>query len=48
MFLAMKEMGDLMGTFVGHDHVNNYIVDTTVWHWDMVSSPDGGPPMSLK
>jgi hypothetical protein len=27
MFLAMKEMGDVMGTFVGHDHVNNYIVD---------------------
>lgn len=27
MFLTMKEMGDVMGTFVGHDHVNNYIVN---------------------
>lgn len=27
MFLAMKEMQDVMGTFVGHDHVNDYIVD---------------------
>ncbi|MDD3789206.1 MAG: metallophosphoesterase family protein [Petrimonas sp.] len=27
MFLAMKEMGDVMGTFVGHDHVNDYIVN---------------------
>ncbi|HOV35369.1 MAG: Calcineurin-like phosphoesterase [Bacteroidetes bacterium ADurb.BinA261] len=27
MFLAMKEMGDIMGTFVGHDHVNNYLVN---------------------
>jgi|AGTN01.3.fsa_nt_gi Predicted phosphohydrolases len=26
MFLAMREMGDVMSTFVGHDHVNNYIV----------------------
>ncbi|MDI9603988.1 MAG: metallophosphoesterase family protein [Bacteroidota bacterium] len=27
MFFAMKEMGDVMGTFVGHEHVNDYIVD---------------------
>ena len=27
MFFAMREMGDVMGTFVGHDHVNDYIVD---------------------
>lgn len=26
MFLAMREMKDVMGTFVGHDHVNDYIV----------------------
>lgn len=24
MFAAMVEMGDVMGTFVGHDHVNDY------------------------
>ncbi len=27
MFLAMREMRDVMGTFVGHDHVNDYIVN---------------------
>ena len=27
LFLSMKEMGDVMGVFVGHDHVNNYIVN---------------------
>jgi hypothetical protein len=27
MFLLMREMGDVMGTFVGHDHVNDYIVN---------------------
>lgn len=27
MFLTMREMGDIMATFAGHDHVNNYIVD---------------------
>ena len=27
MFMAMKEMRDVMATFVGHDHVNDYIVD---------------------
>ena len=27
MFFAMKEMGDVMGTFVGHEHVNDYIVN---------------------
>lgn len=25
MFTAMLEMGDIMGTFVGHDHINDYI-----------------------
>ncbi len=25
MFLAMLEKGDVMGTFVGHDHINDYI-----------------------
>ena len=25
MYLAMLECGDVMGTFVGHDHVNDYI-----------------------
>ena len=25
MFAAMVEAGDVMGTFVGHDHVNDYI-----------------------
>jgi predicted phosphodiesterase len=25
MFLAMLEAGDVMGTFVGHDHINDYI-----------------------
>ena len=27
MFLAMREMRDVMATFVGHDHVNDYIVN---------------------
>ena len=27
MFLAMKEMRDIIGVFTGHDHVNDYIVD---------------------
>jgi len=27
MFLAMREMQDVMATFVGHDHVNDYIVN---------------------
>ena len=27
MFLAMREMRDVMATFVGHDHKNDYIVD---------------------
>jgi 3',5'-cyclic AMP phosphodiesterase CpdA len=27
MFLAMKESGDVMATFVGHDHDNDYIGD---------------------
>lgn len=26
MFSAMLECGDVMGTFVGHDHINDYIV----------------------
>lgn len=29
LFLAMKEAGDVMGMFVGHDHDNDY---TTLWH----------------
>lgn len=29
MFTAMKEAGDVMGTFVGHDHDNDYAV---MWH----------------
>lgn len=29
LFAAMVEAGDVMGTFVGHDHVNNYV---TPWH----------------
>lgn len=29
LFLAMKEAGNVMGMFVGHDHDNDY---TTVWH----------------
>ncbi len=27
LFLSMREMGDVMATFVGHDHLNNYIVN---------------------
>ncbi|MPM23130.1 3',5'-cyclic adenosine monophosphate phosphodiesterase CpdA [bioreactor metagenome] len=27
MFIAMKEMQDVMGIFAGHDHVNNYMVN---------------------
>lgn len=27
MFAAMINAGDVMGTFVGHDHVNNYVVE---------------------
>lgn len=27
MFTAMLECGDVMGTFVGHDHYNDYIID---------------------
>lgn len=27
MFAAMLESGDVIGTFVGHDHVNDYLVD---------------------
>jgi len=27
MFLSMLEKGDVMGTFVGHDHINDYIFD---------------------
>lgn len=29
MFAAMREMGDIMGVFVGHDHDNDYAV---MWH----------------
>lgn len=31
MFAAMKEAGDVMGTFVGHDHDNDYSV---MWKGD--------------
>lgn len=27
MFIAMREMRDVMGIFTGHDHVNDYVVD---------------------
>ncbi len=27
MFAAMLEQGDVIGTFVGHDHINDYLVD---------------------
>lgn len=27
MYAAMFESGDVMGTFVGHDHINDYLVD---------------------
>lgn len=27
MYAAMFESGDVLGTFVGHDHVNDYVVD---------------------
>lgn len=29
LFAAMREAGDVMGVFVGHDHVNDYVVK---WH----------------
>jgi len=29
LFASMKEMGDVIATFVGHDHDNDYV---TVWH----------------
>lgn len=31
MFLAMRQMGDIMGTFVGHDHSNDFIGK----YWDI-------------
>ena len=34
MFVAMKEMGDVMATFVGHDHDNDYAV---YWHGIMLA-----------
>ncbi|MDR2917351.1 MAG: metallophosphoesterase family protein [Tannerella sp.] len=34
MFVAMKEMGDIMATFVGHDHDNDYAV---WWHGIMLA-----------
>jgi hypothetical protein len=34
MFVAMKEMGDIMATFVGHDHDNDYAV---YWHGIMLA-----------
>lgn len=34
MFVAMKEMGDIMATFVGHDHDDDYAV---YWHGIMLA-----------
>ena len=34
MFVAMKEMGDVMATFVGNDHDNDYAV---YWHGIMLA-----------
>ena len=34
MFLAIKEMGDIMATFVGHDHDDDYAV---MWHGIMLA-----------
>ena len=34
MFTAMKEMGDVMATFVGHDHDNDY---AAYWHGIMLA-----------
>ena len=34
MFTAIKEMGDIMATFVGHDHDNDYAVQ---WHGIMLA-----------
>ena len=34
MFTAIKEMGDIMATFVGHDHDNDYAV---YWHGVMLA-----------
>ena len=34
MFTAIKEMGDIMATFVGHDHDNDYAV---YWHGIMLA-----------
>lgn len=31
MFVAMKKMGDIMGTFIGHDHSNDFIGK----YWDI-------------
>ncbi len=31
MFVAMKQMGDIMGTFIGHDHSNDFIGT----YWDI-------------
>lgn len=31
MFVAMKQMGDIMGTFIGHDHSNDFIGK----YWDV-------------
>lgn len=42
MFAAMKECGDVMGTFVGHDHDNDYAV---MWHGILLAYGrfSGGP-----
>ena len=39
MFAAMKEAGDVMGMFVGHDHDNDYAVMWKGILWLMDASP---------
>ncbi|MDO5523634.1 MAG: metallophosphoesterase family protein [Bacteroidia bacterium] len=58
MFIAMKEMRDVMATFVGHDHVNDYIVNYydialaygqfTGWRTTYVSEMNGARIVQLK
>ncbi|MDR3233919.1 MAG: metallophosphoesterase family protein [Planctomycetaceae bacterium] len=47
MFLAMRECGDTVGTFVGHDHVNDYIglwygIALTYGRWSGTKTTYGG------
>ena len=58
MFLAMREMRDVMATFVGHDHVNDYLVNYhdialaygqfTGWRTTYVSEMNGARIIVLK